>query len=104
MMQSETHFKKIVMRDLTDDYGENIKILKTQERGRVGVLDLILCLYGDHIEIELKVDGAKATALQQVNIDKVLLAGGYAFVTSPSQWDSHRDIIRSKYGSRPKQG
>lgn len=100
--QREGVFKKKVVRDLNDDYGQDIKVLVTQERGRNGVLDLHICLFGDHIEIELKVDGQKPTKLQQVNIDKVIRAGGMAFFTTPSEWDHHREILRAKYLKRVK--
>lgn len=98
--QREGLFKRKVVRDLIDDYGDDIKVLATQERGRNGVLDLNICLFGDHIEIELKVDGCKPTKLQQVNIEKVIRAGGMAFFTTPSEWAHHREILRSKYAKQ----
>lgn len=98
--QREGLFKRKVVRDLVDDYGQDIKILVTQERGRSGVLDLNICLFGDHIEIELKTDGNKPTKLQQVSIDRVIRAGGLAFFTTPSEWEGHRAVLRDRYAKQ----
>lgn len=99
MKQEEGKFKQKVIKALEECYGKNIKILATQERGRNGVLDLHICLFGSHMEIELKVDGKAPTRLQKINIDKCIKAGGYAFFTTPSTWDHHFSVIRNKWSS-----
>ncbi len=95
--QGETKFKEKVIKDLEHTFGENIKILKTQERGRRGVLDLIICLFGDYIDIELKIVGKVPDPLQKINIEKTIRAGGYSFWTDPEQWPHHFEVLKSEY-------
>ncbi len=91
-MQRETGFKKLVQRDLKklpDCYA-----LKTQERSRRGVPDLLICLRGKFVAIELKDEGEEPTELQAFVIKRIQIAGGYAFWTSPSQWPTHLRLLK----------
>jgi len=95
-MQPESRFKLRVLRDLRrlerEDHG--LYVLKTQERARRGILDLILCVKGKYVSIELKIDGERPTKLQQYNIDKIRAAGGVAFFTTPFGWPEHLKILK----------
>lgn len=92
-MQGETRFKQRVLKDL--EKIPECYCLKTQERSRRGVPDILLCLKGDFIAIELKVDGERPTKLQDVVLSRIREAGGLAFSTTPSQWAGHLDVLRS---------
>lgn len=48
--------------------------------GRSGVPDIVGCFNGKFFAIECKADGNKPTALQSREIDRINVAGGYAFV------------------------
>lgn len=96
--QDEGVFKERVMRDLKDDWGDDIDILATQERGRKGVADLVICLRAVSIRIELKVDGEKPTKLQQLKLDRHDKAGGLSFYSTPCMWDTHRNVLRHRFG------
>ncbi len=92
-MQSETAFKNRVLKDL-----KKLKlcaVLKTQERSRRGVPDLIICLKGRFLAIELKVNGEKPTPLQDFALKKVHAACGIAFWSDPDKWPGHYDILKA---------
>lgn len=82
--QSEGNFQKRVLRDLKK-LG-HCYFLKTQEKARKGVPDLIICLKGRFIAIELKREGEEPTELQEYVLDKILRAGGAAMPATPSTW------------------
>lgn len=62
-------------------------VLKTQERGRHGVPDLLVCMKGMFIAIELKTDKGKVEKIQDVVLGKINNALGVAFVARPNNWD-----------------
>lgn len=93
MQQGETAFKKKVLKDLAGlpyTYA-----LKTQERGRRGVPDLLICKSGKMVAIELKIDGEEPTPLQEFTLNKIRQAGGVAFSTTPKLWPGHLAILKS---------
>ena len=47
-----------------------------------GIPDILCCYKGKFIAFEVKQPGRVPTALQQMNIDNITLAGGYAYVVS----------------------
>ncbi len=100
--QGETKFKERVIRDLKAYYKDNIKITKTQQRAQRGLPDLLICLLGDYIEMELKIDGEKPEPLQEVNLERTIKAGGFAFWTCPIQWDTHFATIKDRYVLKPE--
>lgn len=97
-MQGESKFKQKVLKDLKKL--PNCYVLKTQERARRGVLDLIICLSGLYVSIELKIPGEEPTALQRVNIKRVKRAGGIAFWTDPGAWPGHLELLKGLLGGQ----
>lgn len=98
--QAEGSFKEKVVAQLKEVFGDSIDILVTQERGRKGVADLIICLHGDSIRQELKVDGEKPTKLQQHKLDKHTRAGGLSFFSTPSTWPQQLATLKEKYARK----
>ena len=89
---SETVFKKRVLKDL--ESLDQIYILKTQERSRRGVPDILACFKGWFFAIELKRDGLKADALQEHTLERIRQAEGFAICTTPIEWDKHFAMIK----------
>lgn len=88
----ETKFKEKVVEILDEIPG--VWILKTQERARRGVPDLLICIRGRFVAIELKTDEGEVDPLQEVILQRIRQAQGLAFVTSPSRWPAHLQMIR----------
>ncbi len=74
---NETALKKDVMKYIKKTYPNNF-LYKTCDRFTVGIPDLIMCINGKFIAIELKVGYNKPTPMQIRNIKKIKAAGGIA--------------------------
>lgn len=74
----------------------NIWFYKSQEVAQHGILDLIICLNGFFIAIELKKDEkSKTTALQDYNVKKIRESGGIALVVWPEVWPDVLEKLRN---------
>ena len=58
-----------------------------------GTPDILACVNGYFLAIEVKADNGKPTPLQLVKIDDIRKAGGFAYVVYPSGWEKLKDII-----------
>ncbi len=83
-MNPESKFKIKVMKDLKT-LGK-IWILKTQEKGRRGVPDLLICLNGQFVAIELKAEKKEPDPLQMFELNCIESASGLALVAYPENW------------------
>jgi hypothetical protein len=87
----ETRFKEKVLKDLA--LIPQTWVLKTQERSRRGVPDLLVCLKGKFVAIELKVDD-EPTMLQAHILKRIHAASGVAFSTTPEEWAAHYAMLK----------
>jgi len=60
---------------------------------RSGIPDLICCVNGKFVAIELKREGSRATPLQEYNIEQIIKSGGIAKLIRPSSFDELKKII-----------
>ena len=58
-----------------------------------GIPDIIICLKGLFIAIELKTEEGKPSALQLWNIEEIKKSGGQAIVLKPSQFNDFKKKI-----------
>lgn len=86
-MQPETRFKMRVRADLEKAFGDRLWTVKVQQRGLRGTPDLLCCIDGSFVAIELKrhIDCA-ADPLQNHTLGKIKTAGGIAICVSPQNW------------------
>ena len=70
-------------------------ILKTYSNGvqRAGVPDLLCCVNGYFVAIEVKSEKGKPSALQIWNIEKIREAGGIAIVLYPKDFDNFKSMM-----------
>ena len=61
---------------------------------RSGVPDLLCCIGGRFVGVELKTDDGKVAELQQYNIDKIIQSGGVALVLRPSDFEQFKDDVQ----------
>ena len=61
---------------------------------RSGIPDLICCVSGRFIALELKSDTGNPTALQQMNIRQINAAGGIGVILYPSGFNDFKKLIR----------
>ena len=58
-----------------------------------GIPDILACVNGEFLAIEVKSDSGHPTKLQLHNVEKIRKAGGCAFVVYPSGFDQLKDIV-----------
>jgi hypothetical protein len=104
---NETLFKKHVMDVLKKTFPGSY-ILKTQEVARRGVPDIICCIHGVFVAIELKRDGKKPDPLQHHTLIRICEAGGVAMWTSAKTFEqdfaSLVKVLSGATGKEPECG
>ena len=58
-----------------------------------GIPDIIACVNGHFIGIEVKAENGKPSALQVYNIDKINKSGGLGYILYPSQFEKFKKEI-----------
>jgi len=94
MQQPETKFKKIVLCDLKRL--KNRWYFKSQEVCIKGIPDIIMCLNGFFVSIELKKDEeAKIEELQWYNAEQIICRGrGLALIVWPELWEGVYEFLK----------
>ncbi len=85
-MTPEAKVKKKVV-DILKTVGAYYFFPATGGFGRSGVPDIIVCLKGQFIGLECKAGNNKPTALQERELQRIVDAGGRAFVINESNID-----------------
>ena len=78
-MTPEGKVKKAV-RQVLDALGAYYVMPVTGGYGKQGAPDFLVCLHGNFIGIETKAGKGKTTALQELNLKKIIDCGGVALV------------------------
>ncbi len=81
----ETNFRARVKRDLAT-LRETV-VFPIQQQTILGDPDLICCIRGKFVALELKSAKGKASVLQTHKLESVRKAGGVAFTVFPSLWE-----------------
>jgi hypothetical protein len=55
-----------------------------------GIPDILCCIKGKFIALELKAENGKASALQKYNIDKINKCGGLGYILYPDQFEQFK--------------
>jgi Holliday junction resolvase len=58
-----------------------------------GVPDILACVNGYFVGIEVKAQNGRPSELQMHNVKKIREAGGFAYVVYPSGWDKLKEIL-----------
>lgn len=58
-----------------------------------GVPDILACVNGYFVGIEVKAPNGKPSEIQLYNVRKINAAGGFAFVLYPSKFDAFKQFI-----------
>ena len=61
---------------------------------RSGIPDLICCINGVFIAIELKADNGKPTALQEYNIRQINASGGIGIILYPKDFNQFKKLVQ----------
>lgn len=61
---------------------------------KIGVPDLLACINGKFIGLEVKKENGKPTDIQLWNIEKIKKSGGIAMVVRPSDYENIEKLIK----------
>lgn len=94
-MAQESLFQKKVIKYL-ETLGNDCWFVKYWGGGiytKSGVPDLLICYKGRFIALELKAPNGKVSKLQEINIQKINDAGGYAVALYPKNFEEFKQFI-----------
>lgn len=94
-MPKEKDFQLKVEKFLTDKGIYFVKYWGGGNFTRSGVPDLLCCIGGHFVGVELKTDDGKVSELQQYNINKIIQSGGLALVLRPSDFDDFKSMVKN---------
>ena len=60
---------------------------------KTGVPDILACVNGFFVGIEVKAQNGKPSELQLYNVRKIREAGGFAYIVYPSGWNTLKKIL-----------
>lgn len=61
---------------------------------KTGVPDILACVNGHFVGIEVKAQNGKPSELQYYNIRKIRESGGLAYIVYPSGWEEFKQILK----------
>lgn len=90
---TEKQFQTKVIHFLKDQGAYVIKMWGGGRFTRAGVPDVIFCLNGYYMAVELKSETGRPSKLQEYNIEEIRRAGGYAIILRPSGYEKFKRLI-----------
>ena len=91
-MAQEKTFENKVKKYIEDSGGWQVKFF-ANSMTKKGIPDILACVNGYFVAIEVKAQNGKPSELQLYNIGQIRKAGGFAYVVYPSGWERLKDIL-----------
>lgn len=92
-MASEKQFENKIKKYLKEHDAYFLKYWAGAQFTKSGVPDILACVNGYFVGIEVKAQNGKPSELQLYNIQQIRKAGGFAYVVYPSGWERLKDIL-----------
>ena len=99
-MADEKLFENKVKKYLTERGCWHVKFFANKFT-RVGVPDILACVNGYFLGIEVKASDGRPSELQIWNRDKIRESGGQCIVLYPEQFNEFKDFIDSFFDGKP---
>lgn len=93
MMAQEKTFENKIKKYLESNDAWFIKYWAGAQYTKSGIPDILACVNGHFVGIEVKAQDGKPSDLQLLNVQKINDAGGFAFVLYPSRFDDFKRFI-----------
>ena len=90
---AEKTFENKIKKYLDQIGAWHIKYWAGSQFTKSGVPDLLCCINGYFVAIEVKGQNGKPSELQLYTIEKIKSAGGHAFVLYPSGWEQFKKFV-----------
>lgn len=91
-MAAEKQFENKIKAWLKDNGCYFVKFFANRMT-KTGVPDILACVNGHFVGIEVKAQNGRPSELQLHNIKKIRESGGLAFIVYPSGWDELKEIL-----------
>ena len=62
---------------------------------RVGVPDIIACVNGHFVAVEVKAENSKPSELQLYHLDEIRKAGGHSFLLYPKDFENFKNFLEN---------
>lgn len=79
---------------MTDNNSWYIKYWAGAQFTKSGIPDILACINGYFVGIEVKAQNGKPSELQLYNVRKINKSGGFAFVLYPSAWEQFKKFVQ----------
>lgn len=93
IIAAEKNFENKVKKFLEEQGCWFVKYWAGSAYTKSGIPDLLVCINGHFVGIELKAPNGKPTALQIHNLKKIDEACGYAVLLYPDQWELFKNFV-----------
>lgn len=93
-MAEEKRYETKIKRFLDEEGAWYVKYFANRNT-RSGVPDILACVNGYFVAIEVKAQNGHATALQIHHCTEIRLAGGFAFILYPSGFEEFKKFIEA---------
>lgn len=100
MAGREKLFENRVKKYLTENGCWNVKYFANRNT-KSGIPDLLCCVNGYFLAIEIKAQNGKPTPLQIWNRDKIRESGGAAIILYPEHFEAFKILIQSMKATKP---
>jgi Holliday junction resolvase len=92
MPQREKSFENKIKKFLKDRGCWYVKYFANRNT-RAGVPDILACVNGRFVAIEVKAENGKPTELQKWNVEQIKSSGGIAMILYPQDWERFAAMI-----------
>lgn len=92
-MAAEKNFENKVKKFLKERGAWFIKYWGGAAYTKSGIPDLLVCVNGFFLGVELKSPKGKASELQLYTLNEIDQAGGFAILLYPDQFDTFKDLV-----------
>ena len=92
-MPAEKNFENRIKKYLKDNEAWFLKYWAGAAYTKSGIPDIMACVNGYFVAIEVKAPNGKASELQLYNLREIEKAGGYAFLLYPDKWEEFKEFI-----------
>lgn len=91
-MAAEKNFENKIKKYIESIGGWQVKYFANRMT-KVGIPDILACVNGYFIAIEVKAQNGHPSELQMYQCEQIRKAGGFAFIVYPSGWSQLKIII-----------
>lgn len=95
-MGPEKIFENKIKKYIEDLGGWQVKFFANRMT-KEGIPDILACINGYFVGIEVKAQNGKPSKLQIYHCNKIREAGGFAFIVYPSGWEDFKNFIEGLY-------